>query len=131
MSTLQAEGILNGIQHLMQNYFDGLYEADPEKLARVFHPAAHYTTASQGEFVHLTLDEYLQRVSMRASLVGTGFQRTDQVHTIEHFGADTAFVRATCSLPGRFFTDLLSVVRVGGRWQIIAKVFHWEPVSDS
>jgi hypothetical protein len=38
----------------------------------------------------------------------------------------TALARVNCSIAERFFTDLLSFVFVDGRWQIIAKVFHYD-----
>ena len=38
----------------------------------------------------------------------------------------TALARVECSIGPKHFTDLLTLVHVGGRWQIIAKVFHFD-----
>jgi hypothetical protein len=38
----------------------------------------------------------------------------------------TALARVECSIAEKFFTDLLTFVFVDGRWQIIAKVFHFD-----
>ena len=37
----------------------------------------------------------------------------------------TAFARVNCAIGERYFTDLLTFVLIDGRWQIIAKVFHY------
>ena len=119
------------IEQLIQVYFDGLYTSDTQKLSQVFHPQAHYITPSQGDFLQLSLQAYLQRVSQRTSLEGTGFIRTDRIEQIEQLSEDTALAVVNCSLPGRSFTDLLSLVKTEGRWTIVSKVFHWEPLPDS
>jgi hypothetical protein len=31
-----------------------------------------------------------------------------------------------CSIVPKHYTDLLTLIHAGGRWQIIAKVFHYE-----
>ncbi|WP_051965099.1 nuclear transport factor 2 family protein [Deinococcus misasensis] len=119
------------IENLLQVYFDGLYTSDPQKLSEVFHPQAHYITPSQGDFLQLSLQQYLQRVSQRTSLEGTGFIRTDRIERIEQLSEDTALAVVTCSLPGRRFKDLLALAKTEGRWTIVSKVFHWDPLPES
>ena len=55
-----------------------------------------------------------------------GLHTGDQIVSIEFAGPVTALARVNCSIGERFFTDLLSFVFVDGRWQIIAKVFHYD-----
>jgi hypothetical protein len=38
----------------------------------------------------------------------------------------TAFARVECVIAPESFTDLLTLVRLDGRWQIISKVSHYE-----
>lgn len=38
----------------------------------------------------------------------------------------TALARVECAIGPKFFTDLLTFIKLDGRWQIIAKVFHYE-----
>jgi len=40
------------------------------------------------------------------------------------FGPDHAFAKVECQLPPRYFTDYLTLLKVDGRWQVIAKAFH-------
>ena len=44
----------------------------------------------------------------------------------EFAGPVTALVRLHCAIGPRYFTDLLTLIHLDGRWQIIAKVFHYE-----
>lgn len=116
---------LHLIEALMARYFEGLYQGDVTTLAEVFHPQAIYATASGGEWLRLDLDAYLQRVKHRPSPVSQAHRRTDQIVSIEWAGPVTAMVRAQCSIPGRAFIDLLTLVKIGTRWQIISKVFDF------
>lgn len=116
---------LHLIEALMARYFEGLYQGDVNALAEVFHPQAIYATASGDEWLRLDLDAYLQRVKQRPSPVSQAHRRTDQIVSIEWAGPVTALVRAQCSIPGRAFIDLLTLVKTGSRWQIISKVFDF------
>lgn len=42
----------------------------------------------------------------------------------------TAFAKLQCSIPPKHFIDLLTLVMLEGRWQIVAKVFHYKLESD-
>lgn len=108
------------------DYFDGLYHSDTARLARVFHPQAHYACATEGHLTHLTMDQYFPIVDARPSPASRGETRADKIVSIEFAGPVTAFVRAECAIGPKHFTDLLTLVRLDGRWQIISKVFHFD-----
>ena len=114
----------DAVHTLLGRYFDGLFRSDAELLATVFHPSAIYATASEGSLTHLTMDHYLPLVAARESPASRGETRTDAVESIQFAGTDTALARVRCSIGPRRFIDLLSLLSVDGRWQIIAKVFH-------
>lgn len=124
-----SAGALDEVRDLIGRYLDGLYRSDSELLASVFHPAALYATATEEPFVELSMAEYLPIVANRESPESRGEVRTDAIESIEFAGPMTAFARVQCSIGPKQFTDLLSLVRVGARWQIIAKVFHFD-VTD-
>lgn len=119
------------IEALMGHYFDGLYHGDVVLLAQVFHPQAIYATASGDELLRLDLDDYLLRVQQRPTPASQGHHRTDQIVSIDMAGPVTAVVRAQCSIPGRAFIDLLTLVKVDQRWQIISKVFDFTEATAS
>lgn len=114
------------IESTLRLYFDGLHHSDTARLARAFHPAAIYASATEGPLVHLTMAEYFPVVDRRPSPASRGERRTDRVLSIELAGPVTAHARVECAIGPKHFTDLLTLVRVDGRWQIIAKVFHFE-----
>ena len=111
---------------VLRTYLDGLHHSDTDRLAAVFHPAARYVTPTSGELVDLALDEYLPIVADRPSPASKGQERRDRIVAVEFAGPDAAFARVECAVAPRLFTDLLTLVRLDGRWQIIAKVFHYD-----
>lgn len=114
------------ITQLMQRYFDGLYLSDSELLESIFHPRAHYVCAMGAELTYLTLAEYLPVVAARPSPASRNEPRQDSIVALEFAGPNSALVRAHCAIGNKYFTDLLTLIRVDGRWQIISKVFHYE-----
>lgn len=111
---------------VIQDYFDGLHHSDTQRLRRVFHPRAVYATASQGEERVLDMDRYFPVVDARPSPASRGEARTDEIVSIAFAGPVTASVTLRCAIGPRRFVDLLTLIHVDGRWQVIAKVFHWE-----
>jgi 4-oxalocrotonate tautomerase len=119
------------IEQTLQEYFDGLYHSDTTRLQRVFHPWAVYASATDGELVHRTMDEYFLIVDARPSPASRGEPRRDRVVSIEQIGPVSAVARVECAIGPKHFEDVLTLVRLDGRWQIIAKVFHYELVEEA
>ena len=113
------------VEATLRLYFDGLYDSDTERLARAFHRQAVYASAT-GSLVRMTMAEYFPMVDARPSLASREEPRTDRVVPIEFAGPVTAIARVECSIGPKHFVDLLTLVHVDGRWQIIAKVFHFD-----
>jgi hypothetical protein len=107
-------------------YFDGLYHSDTARLRAVFHPLAIYATATEGALTHLTMDRYFPIVDARPSPASRSEPRRDRIVSIDFAGPVTALARVECAIDPKRFTDLLNFVLVDGRWQIIAKVFHFD-----
>lgn len=114
------------IHQLLTQYFDGLYNSDADLLAEVFHPQAVYASATDGTLTHLDMATYLPIVAERESPAARHEPRIDAVRSIDFVGPVTAIARVECSIGPKQFTDLLNLVHVDGRWQIIAKVFHYD-----
>lgn len=110
----------------LEDYFEGLYRSDTQILRRVFHPQALYACATDGALLTLRMDEYFPIVDKRPSPASRGDPRTDRIVGIEFAGPATALARVECSILPRHFIDLLTLVQLGGRWQVISKVFHYE-----
>ena len=114
------------VAKVVEEYFDGLYYSDTQRLGRVFHPNATYSCATEGTLLHLDMPAYFAVVDKRPSPASRNEKRNDRIVSLEFAGPVTAFARLECSIGPRFFNDLLTFVFVDGRWQIIAKVFHYD-----
>jgi hypothetical protein len=111
---------------VLQEYFDGLHYSDTQRLRRVFHPQAVYATASHGKPLVLGMNEYFPIVDARPSPASKGEARTDEIVSLEFAGPVTARATLRCSIQPRHFVDLLTLIHIEDRWQVIAKAFHWE-----
>jgi hypothetical protein len=114
------------IRAAVQTYLDGLYEGDADKLAAVFHPTSALTQWQDGELKIVPRDAWLEAVRNRPSPQARGLARADEILAIEQIGPAMAHVKLRCAIPPRFFTDLLSLLKIEGRWQVAQKVFMTE-----
>lgn len=122
-------GARSEIVALLRTYLDGLYHCDIERLATVFHPQALYATAAGEAPLFLRLEDYLPLVAQRDPPARLAAPRNEDVLSIDVVGPCTALVKLRCRFFGKDYVDFLSLLRVGGRWQIVAKVFHFDEVD--
>ena len=115
----------NAVTRVLHDYFDGLYHSDTTILREVFHPAALYACATDGTLLKLGMDEYFPIVEQRQAPAARNEVRHDRIIGIEFAGPVTALARVECAIGPKRFSDFLTLVLVDGRWQIIAKVFHF------
>lgn len=123
--TARAQDFVD-IAAVLQDYFDGLYHSDTTRLRRVFHPRAVYACATGGTSLILRMDEYFPIVDARPSPASRGDARTDHILSIEFAGPVTALARLECAIEPKHFIDLLTLIRLDERWQVISKVFHYD-----
>jgi Putative lumazine-binding len=114
------------IEQAVATYLDGFHEGDAGKLAAVFHPTCTLTQSLNGEIQILQREAWLEMVRGRPSPQSQGLSRADQVLAIEVVGPTLAHVKLRCAIPPRFFTDLLSLLKIDGRWKVARKVFMTE-----
>jgi hypothetical protein len=120
---MQSE--IAAIEDTLRTYFDGLYEGDTRKLGAAFHPLSHlYSVGADGVPADLPRAEWFRMVESRPSAKSKGDERRDRIVSIDFSGPATAFAKVECQLPPRYFTDYLTLLKIDGRWQVIAKAFH-------
>jgi hypothetical protein len=115
---------------VLNDYFDGIYFGDTTILARVFHPDAMYACPTGGTLLQLGMDKYFPVVDKRPAPASFGQPRMDRIVSIEFAGPGLALARVECAILPKRFVDLLTLILIDGRWQIIAKVFHFEIDPD-
>ncbi|MFV1491777.1 nuclear transport factor 2 family protein [Phaeobacter sp. JH18-32] len=115
---------------LMEAYFEGLYQADSALLRKVFHPQLAYVCATEGDELFLDLETYMTRVDSREPPTKRGEAREEEILEIAFASDRLARVSARMTMMGRDFHDLLTLVRYGAEWRIVAKVFSYVPRKD-
>ena len=111
------------IELTIRTYFDGLYEGDADKLASVFHETSALTWEQDGKAAVLPRDQWLDAVRKRPSPKSRALPRDDAILQIDQSGPTTALVKVKCQIPPRYFTDYLNLLKVGGKWTIVQKVY--------
>ena len=99
-------------------------------MKRIFHPQCRLSSAADGIVSDLDIETYYARVKDRPSPRSLNQPRYDAILGIlaSGEGAATAMLR-TARAP-RLYTDFLHLLRVDGRWQIIAKTYSWTAMPD-
>lgn len=112
---------------LMEQYFDGLYQADSAVLRQVFHPQLAYVCATRGDELYLDLESYMARIDQREAPAARGEERKEAILEIA-FGNDRlAQVTARMTMMGRAYLDMLTLVKDGTDWRVVTKVFSYDP----
>jgi hypothetical protein len=109
----------------LRPYFDGLYEGDAEKMREIFHPRCLLYSAPQERLDVVELETYLARVKARPSPKSLGQARFDAILAITAAAEGAALATLRTARAPRLYTDYLSLLRVDGRWWIVAKTFSW------
>ncbi len=111
------------IEAAIQHYFDGLYEGDIEKLAKVFNSNASLFIETEGSLSVLPVPEWFERVASRASPASQRLPRNDEILLIDRTGPVNAIAKVTCMVAPKSYIDYLSLIKFEDRWQIVAKAY--------
>ena len=112
------------VRQVIQDYFDALYDGDVARFREIFHPSCRLFTANGEDVLTFDYEPYMARVAGRPSSASRGDARDDEIVRLDVVSPTTAYARVLdCYLPMHFVTDL-SLLKVGGRWRIVSKVWH-------
>lgn len=120
---MQTPSDLQAISATVQDYFEGMYYRDVERLRRAFLPEACLFGHLQDAFVSLPLEKWLESVASRPVPAETGEPFEMRIVATDVSG-QAASVKVADLYFGRRFTDYLSLAVVDGRWVIVNKTFH-------
>ena len=124
MSERFNDASIADITAVLTDYFDGLYDGDLEKFARVFHEAWHLYFTDGKTVTDWPRATYFEVIGGRPSPASQGLERFDRILSIHKSGPDTALATVNCAVPPRYFTDYLTLVNTDQGWRIISKTFH-------
>lgn len=106
------------IIRLLNDYFDGLFEGDVEKLRGIFHDDAWL----KGNNYRKTRDEWLEAVANRPVPRDERMQYNFNIQSLEIIG-DQAMAKVDAPLLAAHFIDFLGLLKEDGQWKIVNKMF--------
>jgi hypothetical protein len=111
---------------IAQAYFDAAYEMNADKFASIFHHASSVTKVGEDGNVSVTpIEMWLAAVRNMKSPKQLGLERHDEILSID-VARELALLRLKLQIPPRYFTDMLSCLKVNGTWKIVQKVMTTE-----
>lgn len=111
---------------LARVYFDAAYEMDADRFASIFHPSSYVTKVGEDGGVSVVpIETWLAAVRKLKSPRLSGLERHDEVVSIDVV-RELALLKVKLQVPPRYFTDMLSCLKVDGTWKIVQKVMTVE-----
>ncbi len=114
----QARRDFASIETMVQEYFDGLYYADTNKLRHIF----HQDTVLKAPGLRRTLDEWLQQVADRPIPADIKSRYGFRLISLEIIG-DQAMAKVECPLFDFNYVDYLGFLRENDQWKIVSKMY--------
>ena len=116
------------IEDTVRHYFRSGDENDPSELEIAFHPTlGMYWVGKDGSVQELDRRTWAERLRSATSRQPATVRRIVSVDV----KGDAAVARLHSEFPTHHFDDLVSLLRVGGRWRIVLKVFHRREPADA
>jgi hypothetical protein len=113
---------IRALRSLAQTYFDAAYEMDADKFASIFHPSSSVTrVGDDGNVGVMPIATWLAAVRNMKAPKQQGLERHDQILSID-VERELALLKLKLQIPPRYFTDMLSCLKVSGTWKIVQKV---------
>lgn len=118
------------ILHVVQNYFEGIFNGDVPRLRSAFHPQATLFGEVKGAPYYRTLDDYLAAVAQRQCPRDLGEPFAMKALALDVQGP-IAVARLQVPMLGFNYIDFLSLLKTDGQWQIVSKNFTHVDASAS
>lgn len=109
------------IEAVVTDYLEGMIWNDPERLRRAMHPLCMQVGHYKGQFEFYDRDAFIEALeNEKTEEPGTPCRA--EILSIDMTG-DVAMVKVEDHCFGTSFTDYLTLIHTGGRWQIAMKAF--------
>lgn len=100
---------------------------EPEQLKQAFHPGATMFYARNDSLIAVPIPEYIARVEASRAK-GAPPKRVERISDVDISGT-SAVARIELEYPQQKLTDYMSLVKYGGEWRIVNKIFSRESVA--
>jgi hypothetical protein len=112
------------VEKPIKMYFSG----DPEQLKQAFHPGATMFFARNDSLIAVPIPEYIARVAQSRAKGDPPPQRVERIADVSISGS-AAVARLELEYPNQKLTDYMSLVKYGGEWRIVNKIFSRESAA--
>ena len=112
-----------GARAAVEHYLAGHATGNPAEFSAAFHPKAMLFWNRDGQFTERTSAEYIAGATGKPA--ADEAQRTRRIESLDVTG-NVGMAKVVLDYPAVRFTDYLSLLRVGGEWRIINKIFEAE-----
>ena len=117
---------IRALAAIAKTYFDAAYEMDADKFASIFHHSCSVTKVGEDGKVNVTpVEAWLAGVRNMKAPKLQGLERHDEISSIDVVG-ELALLKLKLQIPPRYFTDMLSCLKINGTWKIVQKVMTME-----
>ncbi len=114
------------IDAVIDDYFQGMYHSDTERLTRAFHADARIAGHDEGKLIDNPIDRYIAFIGRVSAPADDGEPFEMEVLSVDIQGTAAA-VKVADLYKGLRFTDYLSLLKIDGNWKIVAKTFSHLP----
>jgi hypothetical protein len=108
----------------LENYINAHATGNPEYIRNAFFPEAKIMAFRDGKLLNLSVEEFASRFSGKPAADES--QRKRRIDSLNITG-NAGVARIVLDYPDTTLTDYMSLLKVGGEWKIINKVFYGEP----
>jgi hypothetical protein len=117
---------IRALTAIAQTYFDAAYEMDVAGFASIFHRSSSVTrVGDDGTVSVMSIEAWLTGVGSTQAPRLRGLERHDEIVSID-IVRELALLKLKLQIPPRYFTDMLSCLKVDGTWKIVQKVMSVE-----
>ncbi|MBX3569032.1 MAG: nuclear transport factor 2 family protein [Rhizobiaceae bacterium] len=118
----QTSGELQAVERAVRDYLDGMIFANPDQLRRAFHPKANVIGHWEGSLEWSSLEEFIAACEKAGAAPANEPYYWEILST--DVAGDIALVKLADDYFGVRFTDYLTLLNDGMRWQIVNKTFY-------
>ncbi len=126
---LETSSIDVGIITLLDNYFELMHVQDMILYDQVFHESASLFGVPDGALSIRSFEVYKDAMLNRQSPAEKGEARRDEILFVDQLNDSLAVARVQLEMMGGVMQDYLSLLKIDGKWLIVAKT--WARVGDS
>lgn len=126
---LETSSIDVGIVTLLDNYFELIHSQDMSLFDQVFHESSSLFGVPDGALNIRSFDVYKDAMANRQSPAEKGEARRDEILFVDQLNDNLAVARVQLEMSGGVMQDYLSLLKIDGKWLIVAKT--WARVADA